>query len=188
MVIVPETDAPNDGVSMCTVGGPVIWNVTVHELDKGVPSVSVAVAVRMCVPALKPVVFKENVKPTFGQPGRPGQAEQTSGRGVPYVAVPIATPSSFICTLEIAVPTAVVLSMAHPATVTVPEMISPGEGTSMKTLGGVSITVIETPAKPISDVPSLSVADTVIMWLPAVRDSVFSENVYPTLGHPGRPG
>jgi hypothetical protein len=102
------------------------------------------------------------MKPTFGHPGRPGQRVQTSGRLSAYVAIPTTTPSTFTCTLLIAVPIVVVLSIAHPATMTTP-LTAPGAGESMYTDGGTLTTVIFTLSVPLSGVPSVSVAETVIV-------------------------
>ena len=62
----------------------------------------------------------------------------------------------------------------------------------MNTLGGVLSgvpeTTIVTLAEPVSGVLSVSVAETVIVWEPALSVAVFREYEKPTFGHPGRPG
>jgi hypothetical protein len=68
-----------------------------------------------------------------------------------------------ICTLLIAVPTAEVLSIAHPTTATVPDTIDPAVGASIQTVGGVDCTVTVTLEEPESGIPSLSVAVTVMV-------------------------
>ena len=69
--------------------------------------------------------------------GSPASMEKgaTSGRLIPVVAFPMATPSTCTTTDPMAVPGAVILSMAHPDTVTVPEIEEPGVGPSITTLG-----------------------------------------------------
>jgi len=96
--------------------------------------------------------------------------------------VPAAVPSTSTCTLEIAVPTVEVLSIAQPETVTVPETVEPEAGESMNTEGGTAAptTVIVTLAEPVSGELAESVAVTVMVWDPAVSVAVFSEYEYPT--------
>jgi hypothetical protein len=67
------------------------------------------------------------------------------------------------CTLLMAVPTVAVLSMAHPTTAIVPETVDPWVGASIQTEGGVACTVTVTLEEPLSGVPSLSVAVTVMV-------------------------
>jgi hypothetical protein len=102
--------------------------------------------------------------------------------------VPIKAPSTFTCTLPIAVPTTVPLSTAQPDTVTVPETVAPATGWSIHTSGGPLFTVTVTLAAPASGTWSLSRAVTVITCCPGLTFPVFNVNVYPTFGHPGRPG
>ena len=191
-VTILETVAPGAGMkSITTVGGttvPATLTVIVAEPLSGVPSLSVAITVIVCVPGVIVDAFSAKLYPTLGQPGRPGNAEQTSGRLTPYVAVPAIVPSTLTCTELIAVPNAEMLSIAHPAKVTVPEMFEPGAGESITTLGGGPDTFTVIVAEPTSGVPSLSVAITVIVCVPGVIVAVFSAKLYPTLGQPGRPG
>jgi hypothetical protein len=88
------------------------------------------------------------------------------------VAVPTTTPSTFTCTLLIAVPIADVLSNAHPLTVTTPLTTAPGAGDSMFTDGGGTVTI--TFAVEVSGVASVSVAVTVMVCCPELREAVFN--------------
>ena len=74
-------------------------------------------------------------------------------------------PSTLTCTLLMAVPTAEVLSIAHPTTVIVPDITDPAVGASIQTVGSVgpAVTVTVTLAELESGVPSLSVAVTVMV-------------------------
>ena len=184
-VTVPETVTPGAGASICTVGitagvPPVTETVTLDVPVSGVLSVSVAETVIVCDPAVNVEAFSEYEYPTFGQPGRPGYAEHTSGRLKPYVAVPTVTPSTATFTLPIAVPAAVALSIAQPETVTVPETLEPGAGASICTVGGpdgteLPLTVTVTLDAPVSGAGSVSVAETVIVCDPEVSVDVFRE-------------
>jgi hypothetical protein len=91
-----------------------------------------------------------------------------------YVAVPTVVPSTSTCTELIAVPTAVTLSIAQPATVTTPDTVVLPAGASMCTLGGAAVTVIVTLDEPRSGVPSLSVAITVMVCVSGVSMAVFN--------------
>ena len=90
--------------------------------------------------------------------------------------MPTIVPSTLTCTLLMAVPTADELSIAHPETVTVPDTVDPCDGVSMKTVGGVACTVTVTLVEPLSGVPSLSVAVTVMVCVPKLNEDVFREN------------
>ena len=90
-----------------------------------------------------------------------------------------------------AVPMAVVLSMAQPAIDRVPEMTVFGAGVSMLTLGRTTAppTVTVTLAEPVSGVgASVSLADTVMVCGPRLSGAVSSSKLKPTLGQPSRPG
>src|SRR5580704_7312612 len=106
------------------------------------------------------------------------------------MAAPITFPSTLTSTLLSGVPMPWALSIAQPASVTVPETVAFGVGVSMLTVGGPSapVTVMLTLAEPVSGKRSLSVAEIVMVWEPLVRVAVFSWYVKPTLGQPGRPG
>ena len=75
---------------------------------------------------------------------------QTSGRGLPYVAVPAATPSTCTWTELIGVGWPGMLAKAHPVTLIVPLTAAPEVGESIKTIGG-GPTVTVTVAAPISE-------------------------------------
>lgn len=51
----------------------------VEEPESGVPSLSVAVTVSVCGPTVSLLVSSEYVKPTLGQPGRPGPSLNATG-------------------------------------------------------------------------------------------------------------
>ena len=68
-----EITGPDDGTTIEILAEPV----------SRVPSLSVAATVSVCVPGVKAAVFSAKLYPTSGQPGRPGNAEQTSGRLIP---------------------------------------------------------------------------------------------------------
>lgn len=139
--------------------------LTVQGPESGVLSLSVAMTVRVCMPAVSFVVSSRYEKPTFGHPGRPGKTAHTSARFSPYVAVPTFVPSTSTCTELIAVPALTRLSNARPLTGTAPVTAAPAVGESMYTPGGIP-TVMLTLADPVSGVPSLSVADTVMVCGP----------------------
>ena len=90
------------------------------------------------------------------------------------MAVPTAVPSILICTLLIAVSIVEMLSRAHPLTVTTPFTTVPGAGVSMNTNGRPAGTVMFTLAVPTSGVPSVSVAETVIVCEPALSGARLS--------------
>ena len=125
----------------------------------------------------------------MGQPGRPGKTAHTSVRLV-VVAVPTAVPSTSTCTPLIAVPTVDASLIAQPETVTVPETVAPGAGASMWTDGITMALPIVTVTldEPVSGGLAESVAETVMVYDPAVSAAVLSEYENPTLGQPGRPG
>src|SRR5579864_7966778 len=101
------------------------------------------------------------------------------------MAFPTTAPSTFTCTLMMAVPTAAMLSRVQPATVTMPETVAFGLGVSMTTVGGPIDTVTVTWAKPTSAGLSISVAATVMVCMPGLYAPVFNRKLKPTLGHPG---
>src|SRR5215469_15012372 len=97
-------------------------------------------------------------------------------------------PSTATATLLIDVPIAVVLSIAHPATVVVPDSNATCTGASMCTEGGPLETLIMTVANPTSLGESEPVADTVSMCGPGASPARLSIALNPTFGHPIRPG
>src|SRR5438132_1153962 len=100
------------------------------------------------------------------------------------MAVPAAAPSTLTWTLPMAVPTAVALSIAQPATATVPDIAEPGAGASMCTVGGTLETVTVTVADPVSGAASVSVAETVMVCEPELNAAVSNWYENPTLGQP----
>src|SRR5579864_8519024 len=115
-------------------------------------------------------------------------APHTSGRLVPYVALPTTVPFTSTFTLPIAVPTTATLSSAQPDTVTTPLTVEFAAGVSIQTVGATLFTRTVTVADPTSVYPSLSTAVTVMVCWPALSACVLMASEYPTLGHPGRPG
>jgi hypothetical protein len=83
------------------------------------------------------------------------------------VAVPTAVPSTSTRAPLIAVPTVAALSIAQPATVTVPETVAPGAGESMWTDGitaaAPAMTVTVRLTEPVSAGLAESVAVTVMV-------------------------
>src|SRR5579864_2546266 len=72
------------GVSIHTVGAALLTlTVTVAEPRSVNPSLSTAVTVMVCCPALRGCVFTANEYPTLGHPGLPGNAPHTSARLMP---------------------------------------------------------------------------------------------------------
>ena len=83
-VIDPETVEFAAGVSIHTVGATLLTRtVTVADPTSVYPSLSTAVTVMVCCPALRASVLIANEYPTLGHPGRPGNAPHTSGRLTP---------------------------------------------------------------------------------------------------------
>src|SRR5579864_3632474 len=115
-------------------------------------------------------------------------APHTSGRLVPYMALPTSAPFTSTFTLPMAVPTTAALSSAQPDTVTVPDIVALAAGVSIQTVGATLLTRTVTVADPTSVYPSPSTAVTVMVCCPALNVCVLMANEYPTLGHPGRPG
>jgi hypothetical protein len=116
--MVPETLAPVTGELIETVGG-VVSDVLLTVMDTAAlvalfPEVSVATAVRLCLPLAKVFVFKD------------------CEYGATVLAAPTLAPSTWNCTLATAT-----LSDAVAVTVMVPETLAPATGELIETVGGV---------------------------------------------------
>src|SRR5580658_3558301 len=156
--MVPETVAPEAGEVMETVGGvvsPVLLTVTeTAELVALLPAVSMATAVRECLPLISVAVLRD------------------TEYGALVSRAPRFEPSTWNCTLATAT-----LSEALAVTVMVPETVAPEAGEVMETLGGVVsalFTVMET-AELVALLPAVSMATAVRECLPLVSVPVLRD-------------
>src|SRR5580700_8228874 len=155
--MVPETVAPEAGEVMETLGGVVSVLLTVMETTELVallPAVSMATAVRECLPLVSVPVLRD--------------AEY----GTLVLRAPKFEPSTWNCTLAIAT-----LSEALAVTVMVPETVAPEAGEVMETLGGVVsvlLTVMET-TELVALLPAVSMATAVRECLPLVSVPVLRD-------------